>query len=276
MARPIWKGSINFGLVNIPIQLETAVREKSVSFHLLSKDGSCRLRRKLVCPDTGEEVDFGDTARGIEVGKDEYVLLDEHELEQIRPEKGRAIAIEQFVELSEIDPIYFDRVYFITPADGSARPYKLLFEAMKESRKLGLARFVMRGRQNLAALRVMGEGMVLHTMHYSDEVLSLDDVLPGTLTKAKLPEKEIAVARQLIQAMTGPLDLAAYKDDYREEVEKLIERKRSGRKTVIAADDHEEEPPPPTINLMEALKRSLNSKPSRGNGRLAHPRRKSA
>jgi DNA end-binding protein Ku len=276
MARPVWKGSINFGLVNIPIQLETAVREKSVSFHLLSKDGSCRLRRKLVCPDTGEEVDFGDTARGIEVGKDEYVLIDEKELEHIKPEKGRSIAIEQFVELNDIDPIYFDHVYFVTPTGGSERPYKLLFQAIQKSKKIGLARFVMRGRQNLAALRVMGEGIVLHTMHYADEVLSLDDALPSSLAKAKLPDKEVAVAQQLIEAMTAPLDLASYKDDYREEVEKLIERKRSGHKTVTAADDHEEELPPPTINLMEALKRSLNSKPARGNGRLAHPRRKSA
>jgi DNA end-binding protein Ku len=276
MSRPVWKGSINFGLVNIPIQLETAVREKTVSFHLLSKDGTCRLRRKLICPDTGKEVDFGDTARGIEVGKDEYVLVDEKELEHIKPEKGRSIAIEQFVELAEIDPIYFDRVYFVTPADGSVRPYKLLFQAMKESKKIGLARFVMRGRQYLAAMRVMGEGLVLHTMHYADEVLSLEDVLPGTLAKAKLPDKEVAVARQLVEAMTTPLDLSKFKDDYREEVEKLIERKRSGRKTVTAADDHEEEAPPATINLMEALRRSLTTKPSRISARPAHPRRKSA
>jgi DNA end-binding protein Ku len=139
-----------------------------------------------------------------------------------------------------------------------------------------LARFVMRGRQYLAALRVMGEGIVLHTMHYSDEVLSLDDVLPGTLAKAKPPEKEVRIAQQLIEAMTHPLDLSSFKDDYREQVEKLIEQKRSGRKTVVAADDHDEEPPPVTINLMDALKRSLNAKPSRPAAASRHPRRKSA
>src|ERR1700750_745497 len=120
MARPIWKGSIQFGLVNIPVQLETAVREKTVHFHMLSKDGSCRLRRKLVCPDTGDEVEFNDTARGIEVAKDEYVLVDEKELDKLKPEKGRAIEIEQFVKLEEIDPVYFDRVYYVTPTEGSA------------------------------------------------------------------------------------------------------------------------------------------------------------
>jgi DNA end-binding protein Ku len=275
MSRPVWKGSINFGLVNIPIQLETAVREKTVSFHLLSKDGSCRLRRKLYCPDTGKEVEFNDTARGIEVGKDEYALVDEKELDGIKPEKGRSISIEQFVELDEIDPIYFDRVYFVTPADGSGKAYRLLFEAMSASGKIGLARFVMRGRQYLAALRVMREGIVLHTMHYADEVLSLDDALPATLARAKPPEKEVQIARQLIEAMTQPLDLSTFKDDYREQVERLIEQKKRGRKTVVAADDHDEEALPPTINLMDALKRSISAnKPARAAAR--HPRRKSA
>ena len=219
MARPIWKGSISFGLVSIPIQLETAVREKNVNFHMLSKDGSCRLRRKLYCPDTGKEFDYDDTASGIEVAKDRYVLVDEKEIAAIKPEKGRSIEIEQFVELGEIDPIYFDRVYFITPADNSGKSYKLLYEAMKETGRIGLSRFVMRDRQNLAAMRVMGEGLVFHTMHYQDEVLSLEDALPGTLSRIKPAAKEIQVARQLIDAMTHPLDLSTFKDEYRTQME---------------------------------------------------------
>jgi len=281
MARPIWKGSISFGLVNIPIQLETAVREKTVSFHMLSKDGSCRLRRKLYCPDTGKEFDYDDTARGIEVAKDEYVLVDDKEIENIKPEKGRSIEIEQFVKLEEIDPIYFDRVYFVTPSEGSAKAYRLLHEAMKESGRIGLARFVMRERQNVAAIRVMGEGIVLHTMHYADEVLSLEDSLPGTLAKAKPPTKELQVARQLIDAMTHPLDFEQFKDDYRDQLEELIERKKSGKKTVEVSDDHDDAPLPRTINLMDALKRSLvTSKPRRAAAARVsatrHPRRKSA
>lgn len=272
MARPVWQGSITFGLVNIPVQLETAVRDKTVSFHLLSKDGSCRLRRKLYCPETGKEVDFSNTARGIEVGKDEYVLVDDKELDRIRPERGRTIAFEQFVSLDEIDPVYFDRAYFVTPAKGSEKAYKLLQEAMRETRRLGVARFVMRGRQYLSAVRVQGEGMILHTMHYADEVLSLDDVLPAALGKAKAPPKEVNVAKQLIEAMSQTLDLTAFKDDYREQVEQLIEQKRRGRRTVAVADDHDDEPIPPTINLMEALKQSLSqNKPAKG-----HHHRKSA
>ncbi len=276
MARPIWKGSISFGLVSIPIQLETAVREKNINFHLLSKDGSCRLRRKLYCPDTGEEFDYDDTARGIEVTKDRYVLVDEKEIAAIKPEKGRSIEIEQFVELGEIDPIYFDNVYFITPADNSGKSYKLLYEAMKETGRIGLSRFVMRDRQNFAAVRVMGEGLVLHTMHYQDEVLSLEDALPGTLSRIKPAAKEIQVARQLIDAMTHPLDLSTFKDEYRTQMESLIERKKNGKKTIEVADDHDDEPLPKTIDLMDALKRSLRVSKPPGARVARHPRRKSA
>lgn len=278
MARPIWKGSINFGLVNIPITLETAVREKTVSFHLLSKDGSCRLRRKLVCPDTGKEVEYSDTARGIEVGKDEYVLMDEKEIEKIKPERGRTIEIEQFVELGDIDPIYFDRVYYVTPTEGSSKAYKLLHEAMKESGRVGLARFVMRDKQYLAALRVVDDGIVLHTLHYADEVLPLDEALPGTLSKAKPVAKELQIARQLIESMTRPLDLDEYKDDYREQLEHLVEAKVKGRKTVEASTEQSDATHlPRSINLMDALKRSLRaSKPARSSAAVRHPRRKSA
>lgn len=276
MARPIWKGAISFGLVSIPIQLETAVREKNVSFHLLSKDGSCRLRRKLICPDTGKEINYDDTSRGIEVGKDEYVMVADKELEAIKPEKGKTIDIEQFVDLDEVDPIYFDKVYFITPVEGSSKPYKLLYEAMKKNKRIALARFVMRERQNLAAIRVLGEGLVLHTLHYADEVLDLDDSLPGTLSRAKPVEKELDVAAQLIEAMTKPLDLASYHDDYREQLEKLIERKKNGKQTVEPADDHDDAPPPRTTNLMDALRRSLQGNGGGASKGRAHrtPRRR--
>jgi DNA end-binding protein Ku len=277
MARPIWKGSINFGLVNIPIQLETAVREKNVSFHLLSKDGTCRLRRKLYCPETGDEFDYNDTARGIEIAKDQYVLVDEKEIDNVRPEKSRAIEIEQFVDMDALDPIYFDRVYFVTPGEGSSKAYKLFHEALAKSKKIGVARFVMRERQNLAILRVLGEGIVLHSLHYDDEVLKLEDTLPTSLAKVKPAAKELDVAMQLIDAMSKPLHIEEYKDEYREQLEKLIESKKKGKKMVVIHDEHFDEPMPRTINLMEALKKSLNAnKGTRTTSRTHHPRRKSA
>lgn len=268
MPRPIWKGSITFGMVNIPIQLQTATRERKVSFHLLSKDGSCRLRQKLYCPDTHKEYDFGDTARGVEIGKDEYVLVDQKEIDKIKPVKGRSIEIQQFVQLHEIDPIYFDRVYFVTPDEGSGKSYRLLQAAMAANNSIALARFVMREKEYLAALRVVGKGIVLHTLYFADEVLSLEDALPGTLGAGKLPPKELELAQQLVEAMTHPLDLSTFKDEFRTQLEELVKEKSQGKKTVQRADADDDNIPP-TINLMEALKKSLA-------GKKSVPRRKSA
>jgi DNA end-binding protein Ku len=267
MPRPIWKGSITFGLVNIPIQLEMAVHEKSVSFHMMSKDGACRLRRKLYCPDTGKEFDFADTARGIEIGKGEYAILEEKEIKRLRPESGRALEISQFVDLDELDPIYFDRPYFVAPAEGSARPYQLLYEAMRKSRKIALAQFVMRERQYLCAIRIFGDGLVLHTMHYADEVESSDDSFPAAARGAKAAAKEVDVAIQLIDSMSRKLDLSKYHDKYREELEELVERKKHGE-TVKIEGEVEEKPLTKTVNLMDALRRSLKSaRPAASNGR---------
>ena len=283
MARSLWKGSITFGLVNIPIQLSTAVREKGISFHMLSKDGRCRLRRKLYCPDTGKEYDFNDTTRGLEVAPDQYVIVDEKEIEQLKPEKGRTIEIEQFVDLVDVDPIYYDRVYYVAPVEGAAKPYRLLVEAMKESGKAAVAHFTFHERQHLVILRVIGEyGIALHTLHYADEVVSLDDVLPETIGKAKVTRPELDVAQKLIDALSRPLDVSEWRDEYREKLQALIDAKSEG-KTVRVADTHDDEPPPRTINLMEALKKSLaqnRATVARGggaNGRGHHaPRRKSA
>lgn len=258
MPRPIWKGSISFGLVNIPVQLELAVHEKSVRFHMMSKDGSCRLRRKLYCPETGKEFDFEDTARGIEVGKGEYVILDEDEIKSLRPEKGQSIEISQFIDQGELDPLYFDRAYFLTPTEASARPYKLLHEAMRKSGKVGLAQFVMRDREYLCAIRVLGEGLVLHTLDYADEVASIDESLPVAVERAKINPKEVGVAIQLIESMARPLDLSEFHDRYREQLEQLVERRKHGQKAKVA---HEvvDEPVPHTGSLMDALRRSLRS-----------------
>lgn len=274
MARALWKGSITFGLVNIPIQLNTAVREKSVNFNLLSKDGTCRLRRKLYCPETGVEYDFSDTARGIEVAPDQYVIVDQKEIDQIKPERGRTIEIEQFIDMNELDPIYFDRVYYVTPAEGSAKPYKLLVQAMQSSGKSAVARFTMHQRQHLAVLRIVGEGIAMHTLHYADEVIPLEDLLPGTLDKAKLVKQELDVAERLIDALSRRLEVADFRDEYREQLQALIDAKSEG-KTLRVSDTHPDEPPPRTINLMEALKKSLKENRA---ARTSRPpaRRKSA
>jgi DNA end-binding protein Ku len=259
MSRPIWKGSINFGLVNIPIELMVAVRERSVSFHMMSKDGTCRLRRKLYCPESGKEFDFDQTARGVEIGPEEYVLVDEREIKRLRPAKGRTLEISQFVDLDAIDPIFYDRVYYVRPAADSLKSYKLLIEALHDSHKCAIGRFVMRDREYLSVLRVLDEGLVLHTLHYADEVVPVSDVLPKGLGRVKVSTAELNVAGQLIKSMTKPLKIESFRDEYREQLEELIDAKVKGKELVQAYDERDEEAPR-TINLMDALKKSLAEK----------------
>jgi len=277
MARPIWRGSITFGLVNIPVQLEMALRDKTVSFHMMSKDGACRLRRKLYCPETGQEFDFDQTARGIEIGTGEYALVDQSEIERLKPESGRALEIVQFVRLADIDPLYFDRPYFVIPTEGSIKPYKPLSEAMSRRERIALARFVMRERQYLAAIRVLGDGLVLHALHYADEVLSIDDSLPGAVARAKSGTREIQAAIQLIDSMTRAPDLSSFHDEYREQLEQMVAEKKHGKKVHALAGEHHERRLPRTVNLIDALRRSLRMTAGvSGNGRHAngcHPGR---
>ncbi len=136
MARPIWTGSISFGLVSIPIEMNMAVHEKTVHFHMLTKDGTCRLRRKLVCPDTGKEYDFNQTAKGIEIGPEDYVLVDQREIDRLKPEKGRSLEIVQFIDPKEIDPVFLDHVYYLKPGKDAKKAYKLLVAAMNESKNV--------------------------------------------------------------------------------------------------------------------------------------------
>jgi DNA end-binding protein Ku len=245
---------------------------------MLSSDGTCRLRRKLFCPETGREFDFGDTARGIEIAKGEYVLIDEKEIKRLKPESGRTIEIVQFIKQDEIDPLYFDRAYYVAPAEGSVKPYKLLYDAMTESKKIALARFVMRERQYVCAIRPIGEGLILHTMHYVDEVVTPEDGIPAAVAKTKSNAREVQAAEQLIDSMTGKLDLSTFRDEYREKLEEMIERRKHG-KTMEVADEVEDREPTKTVNLMDALRRSLKSSAShdgRGNGRIIAPRKRIA
>ncbi len=267
MARPIWKGSISFGFVSIPVILQTATRDRGIHFHLLTRDGTCRLRQKLFCPDTGKEYDFSETSRGLEIGKNEYVLVDSSEIQKIKPVSGKSLEIQQFIRLDELDPLYFDRAYFVTPEESGLKPYRLLCEAMEESKTIAIARFVMREKEYLSAMRVAGPGLILHTLHYADEVLSLDDALPPALKSVKAPSKEVQVAGQLVKAMSKPFDISDFKDDYRERMEALVKRKTQGKKFTHADEDHGDETVPPTINLMEALKRSLAAGGSNGHRR---------
>jgi DNA end-binding protein Ku len=272
MARPIWTGSINFGLVSIPVEMNIAVRERTVHFHMLTKDGTCRLRRKLVCPDTGKEYDFGQTAKGIEIGPDDYVLVDQREIDRLKPEKGHSLEIVQFIDPSAIDPVFYDNVYYLKPGKDAKKAYKLLVEAMVESGKCALARFVMRERQYMAKIRTKDDGLVLHTLHYADEIQQIDDDITEAMKRIKVSAAEMKMARELIKAMTQELHMEEFKDDFREQLQAMIDAKAKG-KDIKHAPEEDDRPPMRTINLMEALKKSLAAGSAKHNG---HRHRRSA
>jgi DNA end-binding protein Ku len=272
MSRPIWTGSINFGLVSIPVEMQMAVHEKTVHFHMLSKDGHCRLRRKLYCPQTGKEYDFGDTARGVEVGPENYAIVDQAEINRLKPEKGRSLEIVQFIGAGAVDPVFYDRVYYLKPGKDAYKAYKLLMESMISSKKTAIARFVMRERQYLCLLRPIEGCLGLHTMHYADEVEQPDVAATEALGRIKLSTGEMNMAAELIKAMTRPLKIEEFKDEYREQLQDLVDAKVKGKELKRAPAEEEREAPR-TINLMEALKRSLASNTGRHNG---HQHRRSA
>jgi DNA end-binding protein Ku len=272
MSRPIWSGLLHFGLVTVPVDLLMAVHEKTIHFHMLSKDGSCRLRRKLYCPESGKEYDFSETARGIEVAPDEYALVDQQEINRLKPEKGRAMEIVQFAPLAQIDPVYFDRVYYLKPGKEARKPYKLLLEAMRREKKCAIARFVMREREYLAAIRPMDDGMVLHTLNYADEVESLAETVGSDLENVKVTAPELNMGAELMKSMTRPLKMNEFNDEFRQRLQELIDAKVKGKELAHVPEDNEPAPPR-TINLMEALKKSLAAGAGRHDG---HARRRSA
>lgn len=268
MARPIWSGSISFGLVNVPVRLHTVVRDRQVHFHMMTPDGACRLRRKLYCPDTGKEYDFNETSRGFEVAPDQYVIIEDEELDRLKPEQGHAVEIQEFVDLVDVDPVYFDRPYYVSPDKGGAKGYRLLVEAIEHSGKVGIARFVMRQRQHLAVLRVRDHALVLETMHYHDEVAEVSELeLPDRKTSVNDRERELAV--QIIESMATTFEPERYKDEYREQLEELIQQRAAG----VEETALQEAPPEPggkVIDLMEALKKSLARRTGQADADAGH------
>ena len=256
MARAIWTGSISFGLLNVPVRLYSAVSRKNVSFRELRASDSSRIRHKRVAEADGEEVPYEEIVKGYEVAPEQYVVLTRDELEELDPQKTKAIEIQDFVDLDEIDPIYFDHPYYLGPDKGAEKAYALLVKAMSDSNKVAIARFVLRNRENLAAIRPMGKVLTMATMRFADEVVSpdeLEDVVPANGRKLEKPEVEMA--QQLIESLSGEFDPDKYRDEYREELLSLIERKGRGEEVVEAVS----EAPKPTKapDLMAALEESL-------------------
>jgi DNA end-binding protein Ku len=274
MPRSIWTGAISFGLVTVPVKLYSAVSRKNVRFHQLNKATGVRIQQKRVDPTTGEEVPYEDIVKGYELTPDRYVIIEPGELEALDPKKTKSIEIEDFVSEDEIDPIYFDHPYYLAPGPGGAKPYRLLLEAMRETGRVAIANVVIRQKQQLVAVRPMGESALsMSTMVYPDEVVdpsSIDEL--AAAEDIEINTRELDIAKQLVDSLAGSFDADKYRDTYREEVLALVERKAEGKEIAVqpAADEDDAEVP----DLMSALKASLDAVKAREGNGAAQPKKK--
>jgi DNA end-binding protein Ku len=275
MPRSIWTGAISFGLVTVPVKLYSAVNRKTVRFHQLSGKTGVRIAQKRVDPQSGEEVAYEDIVKGYELAPDRYVVIEPAELDTLQPKKTKTIEIEDFVELSQIDPIFYDHPYYLAPGTGGAKPYRLLLEAMAETQKVAIARVVIRSKEQLVAIRAVGDVLEMATMLFADEVSSPDrlDELPDP-KEVKTTKREVDVAKQLIGSLAGDFQPDKYRDTYREDVLALIERKAQGKE--IAVQPEAEEAPEPAPDLMSALKASLDAVRERSGDSAPAKKRKPA
>ena len=269
MARSIWTGAISFGLVTVPVKLYSAVNRKTVRFHQLSGKSGVRISQKRVDPSTGDEIAYDEIVKGFELTPDRYVVVEPGELETLQPKKTKTIEIEDFVELSDIDPIYYDHPYYLAPGTGGAKPYRLLVEAMRETDRVAIARVVIRSKEALVALRPMDDHVLgMSTMLFPDEIVDPDSIDEISATAdVEVTKRELDIAKQLVESLAGPFESSKYHDTYRQDVLDLIERKAAGEEIAVQpATDEEEEPVP---DLMAALKASLDAvrdKDADGNG----------
>src|ERR671933_686927 len=234
MARSIWSGAISFGLVNVPVKLFSAVSRKTVRFHQLNAETGHRIAQKRVDPSTGEEVPYDKIVKGYELTRDRYVLINPDELEALDPERTRTIDIEDFVDLADIDPVYYDHPYYLVPDKGAAKAYGLLLNAMQESGKVAIAKVVLRSKEQLVAIRPQEDLLCMETMIFADEVVSHDSIddLPDA-KELRASERELKMAQQLIDSLSTEWEPEKYRDEYREQVLALIERKAAGEEIAV-------------------------------------------
>ncbi len=275
MAKAIWTGSLSFGLVNVPVGLYSATEDRSIHFNQFRAGTSERIRNKRVGEQSGEEVAYADIVKGYDIGGGEYVILTPEELASVAPGPSRTIEVTDFVELADIDPIYFDKPYFLAPhGKNGDRAYELLRQVMAETNKVAIATFVMRDKQYLVAVRPEKSALVLETLLFADEVrdpVEEIDVLP---VKATFEDRETQMAKLLIDSMTTAWEPERYQDVYRQRVEELIDQKRTG--TLVVSEGPRAEPAP-VVDLLAALQASVNAArgrfevPSAASGRPDEP-----
>jgi DNA end-binding protein Ku len=250
MPRTMWKGAISFGLVTIPVAVYPATEEKTLRFHQLHRDDGGRIRMKRTCSIDGEEVPYEEIAKGYEYEKDKYVVLTDEDFDAVPVESSRAIDIQQFVDIDEIDPTLYKKSYYLVPDETGAKAYALLREAMSQDSRVGIAKVSFRDKEHLAALRFKDEAFVLETMYWPDEIRAFEtDVNLDT----KVREQELQMARQLIENLTSEWNPDEFTDEYREAMLQIVEAKITGQEIETVTP----EPTAKVVDLMEALKASV-------------------
>jgi DNA end-binding protein Ku len=251
MPATVWKGQLSFGLVSFPIRLHSAARPETVHFHLLHKKDLSRVKEVMYCAKEDKPLERAELVKGYEYAKDQYVVIEPEELEKITPPSATVMEILQFVKIDEVDPIFFETSYYVAPEGSVAKPYALLVAAMQETNFDAIAKVTMHGREHIVILRPADGGMVLHTMYFVDELHKEKDLKPAKMPK--MEKKELDLAKKLIESLAAPFKPEQFHDEYRANVEKLIEAKQKGRKIRAVKQPKKA----PVVDLMEALQRSL-------------------
>jgi DNA end-binding protein Ku len=258
VASSVWKGHLTFGLVSFPVRLFSAARGETVSFNLLHKDDNSRIKQVTYCLAEDKAVPRSDLVKGYEYEKDQYVVIEEEDIKKVAPKTAKVMEILEFVKADQVDPIYLESSYYMAPDEGGDKPYALLFQAIRESKYYAVAKLAMHNREHIVILRPGDKGVVLHTMFYNDEIRQVEEFRTDT---SVVNEKELALAKMLIEALIADFEPQKYKDTYRENLQRMIQAKLEGHKVVAT-------PAPqiaPVIDIMEALKKSLaeQKKPAR-------------
>jgi DNA end-binding protein Ku len=263
----VWKGYVSFGLVSFPVRLYSAARAESVHFHMLHRKDLSRVKEVWYCAEENKPIERSEMVKGFEYRKGEYVVVEDQELKKIAPPTASTMEVVQFVKNDDVDPIWFERSYYLAGDEKVSKPYALFLQALKDTRHSAIARLSMHGRENVVLIRVAGSGMLLHTLFYPDELHKGNR--PAALEKTNSRKQELELAKTLIEQLSGDFKPDQFHDTYRENVEKLIEQKQKGQKITVVRQPKQAH----VVDLMEALKKSLKHAGSSDKTAKKYPRR---
>jgi DNA end-binding protein Ku len=250
MASTVWKGHLTFGLVSFPVKLYSAARSESISFNQLHKTDGSRVRQVLYCAAEDKPIPRTEIVKGYEYEKDRYVVIEDEEIKKVAPQTAKVMEIQEFVKADAVDPIYLETSYYMAPDEAGEKPYALLFDALKKSGYMGIAKVTMHNREHVVILRPGANGVLMHTMYFSHEIRKVDEFRTDL---SLVKEKELALAQSLVEALAAEFEPDKYKDSYRENLLQMIESKKEGKEIVATPEPHQEK----VVDILEALKASL-------------------